>query len=434
MILDGIVNEIIEAMLNRMRELETIKAPPMVHGFTWLRIAGIGERAKHGKPLIEPYGSTRKLLGFDDLMFMPAQVFKKPSDDKKVGTQITIGTNAARPLTLSTPIMVSAMAFGLSVTANAKVALAKGASIAGTATNSGDSGFFLEERKHAKYYVVQYNRGHFGNSDEELKRADMVEIRFGQGAMGGYAESIDGEDVDEPLAKQLNVSPGQGVRRPLIHPEIAQGKTLGDVVERLRGITGGVPIGVKIAAGNIEADLDAVIEAGCDFVTIDGGQGGTAGSPEVTINNVGLPLIYAIPRANAHLVKRGVRDKMSLIVTGGLRDAGDFLKALALGADALYTAESAIVAMTYSQIQKVPLGTSPAEMYLYWGKHGDKLDVEEGAKALGNFLVASTQEMAILTAVVGKDHLSHVNMDNLVALTEETHRVTGVHEAWKCPQ
>lgn len=430
MIMDGIIKDVVGSLLERMRELETIKGPPMVHGFNWLRIAGLGERAKHGKPLTEAYGSSRSLLGFDDLMFIPAQIDKFPTDYNMVNTMTTIGPKAAKPMTISTPIMISAMAFGLSVTHRIKVAVAKGSALADTATNSGDAGFFLEERKHAKNYILQYNRAHYGNTDEDLKRADMIEIRFGQGAMGGLVETVDGADVDEALAMQLRVKAGQSLSRPLVYPELSEGKTLLDMVSRLREVTGGVPIGVKVAAGNIEADIDKIIDAGCDFLTIDGASGGTANAPEVTINNLGVPLVYAIPRANSHLIKRGVRDKMNLIVTGGLRDAGDFLKALALGADALYIAESALVAMTYSQWQKVPIGTAPAELFLYWGKHGDKFNIDEGSKALANFLTASTQEMAILTAAVGKNDISQVNMDDMISLTEVTTRITGVKEAW----
>jgi len=430
MIGEALIQGLIEKLLERMREVETIKGPQNVHGYSLLRLAAIAERAKHGKPVMEPYGSSREFMGLDDLVFLPAMIDTFPVDPFKVRTKAVIGAKAARPLELETPIMISAMAYGLSVTEATKIAVAKASARAGTATNSGDAGFCEAERRYARKYIVQFNRARYGNSEDELRRADAIEIRFGQGALAGLPEVIEGDDMDEDVARQLGVRPGQSVTRPIRHKEMSSPSDLKAVVERLRSLTGGVPIGAKIAAGRIEADLAHVVDAGCDFITVDGAQGGTAGSPEVIINNVGLPIIYAIPRVNRYLVERGVRANISLIACGGLKDAGDFMKALALGADAVYSAQSVLTAMVYGQAEKLPPGTSPAELYLYWGKHGDKLDIELAAKSIANFVKASTQEMAMIAGAVGKNDLNLVNMDDLAALTEHAAVVTGVQRAW----
>ncbi len=430
MIGEALIQGLIEKLLERMREVETIKGPQNVHGYSLLRLAAIAERAKHGKPVMEPYGSSREFMGLDDLVFLPAMIDTFPVDPFKVRTKAVIGAKAARPLELETPIMISAMAYGLSVTEATKIAVAKASARAGTATNSGDAGFCEAERRYARKYIVQFNRARYRNSEDELRRADAIEIRFGQGALAGLPEVIEGDDMDEDIARQLGVRPGQSVTRPIRHKEMSSPSDLKAVVERLRSLTGGVPIGAKIAAGRIEADLAHVVDAGCDFITVDGAQGGTAGSPEVIINNVGLPIIYAIPRVNRYLVERGVRANISLIACGGLKDAGDFMKALALGADAVYSAQSVLTAMVYGQAEKLPPGTSPAELYLYWGKHGDKLDIELAAKSIANFVKASTQEMAMIAGAVGKNDLNLVNMDDLAALTEHAAVVTGVQRAW----
>lgn len=430
MIGETLIQDFIEKLLERIREVETMKSPLNVHGYTPLRVAAIAERAKHGTPTIEPYGSSRAFMGLDDLVFVPAMIDTFPFDPFRVRTKTVIGVKADRPLELETPIVISAMAYGLSVTERTKIAMAKASTAAGTATNSGDAGFCEAERRYCKRYIVQFNRARYGNSDDQLRRADAIEIRFGQGALAGLPEIIEGEDMDEEIAKQLGLRPGQSATRPLRHMEMASPADLKGIVDRLRHLTGGVPIGAKIAAGRIEADLGHVVDAGCDFVTIDGTQGGTAGGPEVIINNVGLPIIYAIPRANRYLVERGVRNDISLIVSGGLKDAGDYMKALALGADAVYSAQSVLTAMVYGQMEKLPPGTSPAEIYLYWGKHGDKLDVEVAAKSVANYIRASTQELAMITGAVGKSDVSHVNMDDMVALTEQAAVVTGVQRAW----
>lgn len=430
MIGEALIQGLIEKLLERMREVETIKGPQNVHGYSLLRLAAIAERAKHGKPVMEPYGSSREFMGLDDLVFLPAMIDTFPVDPFKVRTKAVIGAKAARPLELETPIMISAMAYGLSVTEATKIAVAKASARAGTATNSGDAGFCEAERRYARKYIVQFNKARYGNSEDELRRADAIEIRFGQGALAGLPEVIEGDDMDEDIARQLGVRPGQSVTRPIRHKEMSSPSDLKAVVERLRSLTGGVPIGAKIAAGRIEADLAHVVDAGCDFITVDGAQGGTAGSPEVIINNVGLPIIYAIPRVNRYLVERGVRANISLIACGGLKDAGDFMKALALGADAVYSAQSVLTAMVYGQAEKLPPGTSPAELYLYWGKHGDKLDIELAAKSIANFVKASTQEMAMIAGAVGKNDLNLVNMDDLATLTEHAAVVTGVQRAW----
>lgn len=430
MIGEALIQGLIEKLLERMREVETIKGPQNVHGYSLLRLAAIAERAKHGKPVMEPYGSSREFMGLDDLVFLPAMIDTFPVDPFKVRTKAVIGAKAARPLELETPIMISAMAYGLSVTEATKIAVAKASARAGTATNSGDAGFCEAERRYARKYIVQFNKARYGNSEDELRRADAIEIRFGQGALAGLPEVIEGDDMDEDIARQLGVRPGQSVTRPIRHKEMSSPSDLKAVVERLRSLTGGVPIGAKIAAGRIEADLAHVVDAGCDFITVDGAQGGTAGSPEVIINNVGLPIIYAIPLVNRYLVERGVRANISLIACGGLKDAGDFMKALALGADAVYSAQSVLTAMVYGQAEKLPPGTSPAELYLYWGKHGDKLDIELAAKSIANFVKASTQEMAMIAGAVGKNDLNLVNMDDLAALTEHAAVVTGVQRAW----
>lgn len=428
---EGVVKNIIDEMLERMRELETIKSPNLVHGFSLLKIAAIGERAKHGLPVREMYGSTRKLPTFEDLMFVPAMIDVLPVSPNSVNTEVVIGKNTNKPLRISTPIMLSAMAYGLSVNRRTKICWGKASAAADTVCNSGDTGFYPDERKYARYYIVQLNRARYSNSEKEIKQADAVEIRFGQGAMGALAGAADDADVDKDLAKQLGVRPGKSLTRPMLHPEIDQGKGIKDIVQNVKIINPDIPVGVKIAAGNIEKDLDAIIQAGCDFVTIDGGGGGTANSPEVTINNMGVPLVYAVGRAHRHLVSKGVRDNIDLIVTGGLRDAGDCLKAMALGADAVYLGESALIAMSYSQWDRVPPGTAPSELFLSFGDHEDLLDIEEGTKALANFIKASTSEMAMLTGLVGKNDVKKVNTNDLIALTQHMSQATGARLAWQ---
>ena len=430
MLMDRLIQSVLERLMNRMREIETVKGPHLVYGYSLQRIAQIAERAKHGTPVTEPYGSSREVLTLDSLFFLPAMVDRFPVDEKSVSTETVVGPSARRPLILQTPLMISAMSYTVSVTRRCKICMARGSSMAGSATNSGDAGFCVAERRNARKYVVQYNRGGYQNRPEQLRQADAIEIRFGQGALAGMAETIEGEDMDEEMAAQLNVEPGQSASRPFRHRELSSPEDLRGLVDNLRQVSEGVPVGVKFGAGRIEADLDRAVDAGVDFVTVDGSHGGTAGSYETTINNTGVPIAYAIRRAALHLKRRGVDGKTSLIVCGGLRDSGDFAKALALGADAVYSATSVLTALSYAQIPKLPPGTSPLELYMNFGDFGDRLDVEEGSEAVGNFLSASTTEMAILTGAVGKTRVSDLCIEDLVATSDLAAAVTGVAKAW----
>lgn len=431
MIGEELAQKIIEMILERMREIESIKAPNIVHGFDLMKIGAIGERAEHGVPVTEPYGTTTKFPYLEQLRFVPAMIAKQPFDPLEVNTQVRIGPKAKKPLRLLTPIMMTAMAYGFSISKNAKLAWGKGSALAGTACNSGDAGFYAPEREQAKYYIVQYNRGGYGNSEEELKQADAIEIRFGQATMGGFGETLESTDIDKELAKHLHLKKDQSAIRPILYQEIKEGKKLKDIVAKIRNINGNIPIGAKIAAGHIEKDLDEIIEAECDFVTIDGAGGGTAGSAKVTIDNLTLPLLFAIPRAYNYLMKKGVKENISIIAVGGLRDSGDYAKILALGADAVYAGQSALIAMAYSQLQKVPPGTSPAELYFTWGKHNDLLDWKVAAKELANYIKASTTEMALLTGIVGKKDVKELSLEDLVCFDSEIKNAIGISLAWE---
>ncbi|MFS8544003.1 MAG: FMN-binding glutamate synthase family protein, partial [Limnochordales bacterium] len=365
------------------------------------------------------------------LMFLPVQLSRFPLDKHQdVKTEVVIGRHAARPLRVSTPIMITGMAFGSALSKRAKIAVAKASALAGTATNSGESGFMAEEREAARKYIVQWNRGRWSNRLEDLRHVDAVEIQVGQGAEGSLGNRVKAENIREDFRAHLGLEPGQDAVRPARFRHIDDPSQFRAMVDELREASGGAPVGIKFAASRIEEDCEVAIQAGVDFITIDGAQGGSGGGREVTINNTGVPLVYAIPRANRYLHERGVRDRIDLIVTGGLRDAGDFMKAMALGANAVYIGESALLAMIYHQLDKMPPATNPAQLFLYTGEYQDQLDIDQGAQHLANFIKASTTEMQLLAQTLGKNDLQLVNMDDMVALSREMAEITGVQLAY----
>lgn len=434
---DGLIKQAVDEIFGRLSSMQSVKHLFMVDGFTLLRMGAIGERARTGEPLSEPYGATRRFPDFNELMFLPAQLSRFPLDDyRDVETEVTIGEHCARPLKLSTPITISGMAFGIALSLEAKLALARASSLAGTVQNSGESGFLPAEREASDKYVVQWNRGGWGNNLADLAEADGIEILVGQGAEASLGYHIAAADMRDDLRNHFGLSPGEDAVRPARFTDISDRSDFKRLVAQLREASGGAPVGMKFAAARIEEDCEVAIEAGVDFITIDGAQGGGGAGREVTINNTGIPLIYAIPRAHKHLQDRGVREKVSLLVGGGLRDAGDCLKAMALGADAVCLGESCLLALVFHQMNKMPPFTNPAEMFLYNGQYRDQLDVEEGAVSVANFLTASTVEMQLLAQALGKDSLRRVDTSDMVALSKaiaELTKVPAAHASGEVP-
>ncbi|HHU63991.1 MAG TPA: FMN-binding glutamate synthase family protein [Clostridiales bacterium] len=421
-------SRIMDQMLEKLADMKKIKAPPLVDNYSWLKFLGIAQRAKNGQPLTEPLGSTLNFKNFQDLMFIPALF---PTEDgTPIDTQVVIGKKAAKPMTLPVPFMIAGMAYGASVSLGVKIALAKASSVIGTATNSGEAGFVAKERENAKLYVVQYNRAGWGNHPDQLKQADMIEIKMGQGASAGDGFKIKSEPIGDQFRKHLNIPEGRDAVMPTLFPDITNERQLKDKVDELRDITGGVPIAVKIAAGNIESDLEMLLYAGVDAVVIDGAQGETAGSPEITINNFGIPTLYALVRAVEFLDKCGARDRVSLIMVGGFRDAADMLKAMALGADAFYIGYPVAIAAIYTQLNRLPAGASPPDLYLYEGKHTELLDIDEAADCAGNFLKALRKEMDIAIRCLGKTSVHELSKEDLVSMTRDMAEITGVRPAY----
>jgi len=421
-----------DQMLEKLADMKMVKIPTFVDNYSFIKFMGIAERAKNGKPLSEPLGSTLNFKDFQDLMFVP-NMFPLP-DGTPLDKKVTIGKKAKKPMELPVPFMIAAMAYGSSVSMRVKLALAKASTVVGTATNSGESGFLAEEREIAKLYVVQYNRAGWGNEPEQLKQADMIEIKMGQGASAGDGFSIGHELIGDDLRKHLKLEEGQDAVMPARFPDINNEEDLKNKVNELRELTDGVPIAVKIAAGNIESDLDKLLYAGVDAIVLDGAQGETAGSPEITINNFGIPSLYALVRAVEHLERKGARNIVSLIMTGGFRDSADMLKAIALGADAFYIGYPVDIASVYTQLNRMPPGSSPADLYLYDGKHTDLFDIKEGADCAGNFLKALAEEMDIALRCLGKDSIHKLSKEDLVCLTQEMAQITGVKLAYPLHQ
>ncbi|WP_051273706.1 FMN-binding glutamate synthase family protein [Desulfotruncus alcoholivorax] len=389
-------------------------------------------RSELGRKISRPFGGPKKFPDFSSIMFNVDQLSTLPTVlEKEIDSSVVLGKLANRPVTLDIPILISGMAYGLALSDKAKVALAKGASMAGTATNTGYGPFLPEERAAAKHLILQYNRGNWSKGPETLKKADLIEIQLGQGATAGTGEKFHRKDLDKKLIRLLGLSPGENAVVHSRMPEINSPRELGNLVNRLRETTDGVPIGVKIAAGNdLEQDMAHIIEAGADFITVDGAQGGSSGAAPILEDDCGLPTIFAVCRAARFLEQQQVRDRISLIISGGLKTPGDYLKAMALGADAVAIGTIALWAMAHTQVFKSLPFEPPVQVVFADGKDKDKLDVDKGARNLASYLLSSVAEMKLATMALGKTALNAVDKNDLFALDESTAKIANIKLAY----
>jgi len=366
----------------------------------------------------EPGRDTgRRYPSYDDLVFRPGQVAMPPLlGEVPVDTSTVLGSRAKRPLALDIPIFVSHMSFG-ALSAEAKEALAKGATMAGTAIASGEGGAHPRERDNAARYIFEMASGYFGWNDENIKAADAIEIKIGQGAKPGLGGTLLGPKVTPEIAEIRGVPPGTDVHSPAHFPDINSMAELAERVAEIKERTGGVPVGIKFASGHIEADLEAAIEAGADYVTIDGLGGGTGAAPTHVKDNVGLPSITGLYRARRWLDDHGV-DDVQVVATGGFRSPDEMAKALALGADAVALATASLMAIGCQQYRACHRGTCPVGIATQDPKLRERLDVEVSAERLRSFFVGCTALMVDFARVVGKTRLFDLDRQDLVSLDQ----------------
>lgn len=385
-------------------------------------------RAESGAIIERPFGSPRKFLHFDGLMFSPAQLATFPRDEEEaVDMSVTIGPKAKKPLTLEAPLVAGAMGYGVGVSEQVRRAIAKGTAAVGTSTNTGEGPMLPEEREHAKFVILQYSSGHWSHDPDVIKQADAVEIHIGQGATAGTASIIPREYIEGRASEMMGVEDEELVVIPARHEEIKKKRDLARLVGKLKDITGGVPVGVKIvASAELEADLDVAVQAGVDFISLDGAQAGTKGGAPILEDDFGLPTVFALSRAVQFLKKRKVKGRISLLSGGGYANPGHCLKALALGADGIFMGTALLWAMTHEQVTKLIPWEPPTQLTYYSGSQKDQFDEEAAAASLERFLTSYIDEMKLAIRALGKTSLKEVSAEDLVALDEWTSKVTDV--------
>ncbi|PKM83236.1 MAG: FMN-binding glutamate synthase family protein [Firmicutes bacterium HGW-Firmicutes-14] len=390
-------------------------------------------RSQEGKVIQRPLGPPKKFPSLDQLMFNIAQLHVMPTPlETPVDTKVIIGKSCDKPLIIDIPIMVSAMAYGAALSEKAKIALAKGATMAGTATNSGEGPFLPSERKAAQKWILQYNRGSWNKSDEILSQADAIEIQFGQGASAGTGHVNKVGLLDFKMQKGFGVSPGQNAPLHSRHREVNHPSQFPKLVEKLKYIAGDIPIGIKMGAGKyLEKDLEWAAKGGVDFITVDGAEAATKASAPILQDDFGVPTVFAINRAAQFLRQHGLQDRVTLIAAGKIRTPGDILKVLALGADVAYIGGIALFAMSHTQVLKALPFEPPTQLLWYDGKHADEFDIETGAKHLMKFLNSCREELIEGIRALGKTAVGQVDKKDLFAIDELISKGVGIPMAYE---
>lgn len=383
-------------------------------------------------------GAKRAVPHFDDLLFLGASVSRYPLEGyrEKCGTDVVLGTRfAKKPIELKTPITIAGMSFG-SLSAQAKEALGRGASIAGTSTTTGDGGMTPEERGQSETLVYQYLPSRYGMNPDDLRKADAIEVVVGQGAKPGGGGMLLGQKISERVAEMRTLPEGIDQRSACRHPDWTGPDDLEIKIEELREITDWEkPIYVKVGATRPYYDVSLAVKSGADVVVLDGMQGGTAATQEVFIEHVGIPTLAAIRPAVQALEDLDMRGTVQLIVSGGIRSGADVAKALALGADAVSIGTAALIALgdndpkwaaEYEKLGTLPgayddwhEGQDPAGINTQDPELSKRLDPVAAGRRLANYLSVLTLETQTIARACGKSHVRNLEPEDLVALSVE---------------
>jgi len=374
-------------------------------------------------------GVDRNLLPkWENIQFLPAQLAIRPLlDEERVNTEVVIGSNAKKPLKLDIPVFVSDMSFG-ALSREAKIALSKGAEMAGTGICSGEGGMLPEEQANNSRYFYELASGKFGFSWKKVKKAQAFHFKGGQGAKTGTGGHLPGHKVSKEIAEVRGLKQGETAISPAAFPDLFTPSDFKEFAEEVREKTGGIPIGFKIAASHIEADIDFALEVGVDYIILDGRGGGTGSAPTILRDNINVPTIAALARARKYLDAIGRKD-IALVITGGLRLPDDFAKAMMLGANAIAVSNSALQAIGCLGMRACGSNNCPVGIATQKENLRNRLIIDSSAKQLYNFFTATNDLIKVIARSCGHDDVKKFNFNDLSTLDYNMHRLTGIKYA-----
>ncbi|MDH3491411.1 MAG: glutamate synthase-related protein [Gammaproteobacteria bacterium] len=396
---------------------------PYVKFIRKLANEGLGKVGHHG-PAAAMGVPRDRLPKWDDLQFVVGQLHKLPLlDEEPVASDVIIGPNAEKPLRLDIPLFVSDMSFG-ALSEEAKIALSKGAELAGTGICSGEGGMLPDEQAANSRYFYELASARFGFAWDKVQKAQAFHFKGGQGAKTGTGGHLPGNKVKGKIAEVRGLPEGQPAISPARFPDWTELGQFRDFAAQVREKTGGIPVGFKLSAQHIEKDIDAALAIGVDYIILDGRGGGTGAAPLIFRDNISVPTIPALARARRHLDSSD--STVTLVITGGLRHPADFAKALALGADAVAVSNAAIQAigclgMRACHTNNCPVGIATQKPHLR-----ARLPVDIAAERLAKFFGASTELMQVIARAAGHRGLSDFCRDDLTTFKSDMAALTGV--------
>lgn len=426
-----ITNDVVKKMLTDDYTQNIAETLSSLKRFSVINFIEMSLRAQNGKVLTRPLGSPKHFLGYDQLMFSPRQMTQLSlPESAQIDMSVTIGSNAEKPLKIKIPLMIGAMAYGLALSEEAKIALARASKQLQTATNSGEGPFLPEEPGESGKFVLQICRWSWGGrTNEQIASADMLEVQMGQGSdtgvatieaseFAGRARILGGLEAGES-AVALNAPPG--VQKPEDWPNF---------MKKLRQRAKGIPIALKImATGRLEEELSAARDLGFDVIVIDGVEGGSHATAPIKQDDFGIPSLLALIKAKRFLQGSSI----SIVIAGGYFTPGQCLKALALGADAIYLATVPLFALGHNQLEKVIPWEPPTTLVYYNSPTKTQLNINQAATSVENVMTSMVLEMEEAMRALGKASLKELSADDLIALDSLSAEITGVRSVLQEP-
>ena len=315
--------------------------------FTPEVIDDIHIKSELGRYRMRGFSLFKKIPHWDDLTFLPGTLtrFVIEGYREKCITKTVLGPRAKRPLVLDIPVYITGMSFG-ALSYEAKIALARGATMAGSATCSGEGGMIPDERRYSSKWYYQCIQSRYGFNPHHLRLADAVEFFIGQGCKVGLGGHLMGQKVTDQVAEMRSLPAGIDQRSPARHPDWLGPDDLALKIEEIREATNWeIPIQLKLGAARVYDDVRMAAKTGPDMIYIDGMEGSTGAGPHLATEDTGVPGIAAIRQARKALNDVGKSGEISLIYAGGIRNGSDIAKALALGADAVAIGHSSLMAL-----------------------------------------------------------------------------------------
>lgn len=389
------------------------------------KFAEIQQRAINPDSLVVSPMSTKKPVPkFEDVLFRGAQLANFPLlESEAVNMKTVIGKSAKKPLELDVPFFVSHMSFG-ALSKEAKIALAQGATKLGTAIGSGEGGLLQEERDAAKKYIYEFTPASFTQKMENVKRADAIELKFGQGTKPGMGGHLTAEKITDEISKVRGISNEKDFVAPSRFEKIKNWKDIKALVEELRKVSGGKPVGIKVSASHIKKDLEVALKANPDYLTIDGRGGGTGASTKIIRDNYTVPTIFALAKASKFLKKK--KSKVELIMTGGMRDSMDIAKCISLGASAVALATASLIGIGCQQYRACHTDNCPVGITTHREDLRERFDIEKSTQRLVNFFTATKKELILIAQTNGKKDIHSLDWDDIFTTNYELHKITGI--------